>query len=660
MPSGRHRRKRIAKRRGVGPILATVLLVSVLLAGAAGAVAVGVARSALDGFWSSCDLATEAVNPLGETSFVYAANGLYLGAIHHDYYRQRVSLDEVSPWVRHATLAIEDRRFFEHPGVDPQGVARAAVQNLRAGEIVEGGSTLTQQLVRNLYLNKEQSWERKRQEACLALKLEQEWSKERILVSYLNRAYYGHRAHGIEAAAQTYFARKAKDLGPAQAALLAGLPQAPSGYDPLSNPEAAKKRRNDVLAAMRDVGAIPQQAYEKLVELPLNLRPGYVYKIRRAPYFFQYVRQQLVEAYGEQTVRRGGLRVHTTLDPKAQSAARQAIRANLDLPGDPASAVVSVDPVNGAVRAMTQVVPGRAPDFNLAFQGRRQAGSAFKTFVLAEAMRQGMHPDRTMYASAPFSHVPGPGQKPWQPKTYSGSYYGPSTVTQATLRSDNVVFARLTLDVGPANVARIAQQMGIRSELQPVASIGLGSNSVSVLDMASAYATLAAAGIHREPFAIRKVVLPSGEEDTETWGPRGQRRGLPEVVAYVTTLILEANMQRGTGTRAQIPWPAAGKTGTTDDHTDAWFAGYTRQLATAVWVGYPNKTVQMLNVHGIRVAGGTFPAQIWGEYMSVAMEGKPQRSWKEPSGSREWKEWDRPQSLSEASRPEDRPPDSAD
>jgi penicillin-binding protein 1A len=655
MPPGRRRRKRTAKRRGLRPVLATVLVASALLVGVAGVVAVSVARSALDGFWSSCDLATESVNPLGETSFVYAANGLYLGAIHHDYYRHRVSLDEVSPWVRQATLAIEDRRFYDHPGVDPQGVFRAAVRNLSAGEIREGGSTLTQQVVRNLYLTKERSWERKQKEACLALKLEQEWPKERILGTYLNRAYYGHRAFGIEAAAQTYFGRKAKDLGPAQAALLAGLPQAPTQYDPLSNPKAAKQRRNDVLAAMRQVGAIPLDAYEKLVELPLNLRPGYLYKIRRAPYFFQYVRQQLVDAYGEQSVRRGGFRVHTTLDPKAQNAAGQAIKQNLDLAGDPASAVVSVDPFDGAIRALTQVVPGRAPDFNLAFQGSRQAGSAFKTFVLAEAMRQGMHPDRTSYDSAPFSYVPGPGQKPWEPKTYSGSYYGPSTVTQATLRSDNVVYARLTVDVGPANVARLAERMGIRSGLLPVPSIGLGTNDVSVLDMASAYATLAASGVHREPFAIRKVVLPSGEEDTETWGPGGQARALPETVAYATTLILEANMQRGTGTAAQIAWPAAGKTGTTDDHTDAWFAGYTRQLATAVWVGYPNKAVQMTNVHGIRVAGGTFPAMIWGDYMAEAMKGKPQKAWKYPSGSWEWKQWSGRHSAS--SRPGDRPRD---
>lgn len=639
MQPGRRRRKRVARRRGFAAVLGSAALAAVLLTVAAGAVTVGVARSAIDGFWSSCDLATEAVDPLGETSFVYAADGLYLGAINHDYYRQRVSLDEMSPWVKQATLAIEDRRFYDHRGVDPHGVMRAAVRNLSAGQILEGGSTLTQQLVRNLYLSKEQSWERKRQEACLALKLEQEWPKQLILSAYLNRAYYGHRAYGVQAAAQTYFGRHARDLGPAQAALLAGLPQAPTAYDPLSNPEAAKHRRNQVLAAMRDVGAIPQGAYEQLVELPLNLRPGYIYKIRRAPYFFQYVRQQLVDAYGEQTVRRGGLRVHTTLDPKAQNAAARAIRQHLDRQGDPASAIVSIDPFNGAVRAMTQVVPGRAPDFNLAFQGRRQSGSAFKTFVLVEAMRQRMHPDETIYDSAPFSYDVGPGQEPWEPKTYDGRYHGPSTVTEATIRSDNSVFARLTLDVGPQNVANVARWMGIRSKLLPVPSIGLGSNDVSVLEMASAYATLAASGVYREPFAIRKVDLPSGETDSETWGPGHEEPAIPEVIAHAATLILEANVQRGTGTGGQLPWPAAGKTGTTDDHTDAWFAGYTRQLATAVWVGYPNKTVQMTNVHGFRVAGGTFPAAIWGDYMRVAMEGKPRRDWKQPSGGWEWTEW---------------------
>ena len=651
---GRRRRLRVNRRGGRGPLLAAVLLFSLTAVALGTVVAVGAARSAVDDFLD-CSLRDESVRPLGRTSFVRAANGVVLGAIRHEYYREPVALEEVSPWLVTATLAVEDRRFYEHDGLDLRGIARAAVRNIEARQIVEGGSTLTQQLVRNLYLSRDRTWERKRTEACLALKLEQEWSKERILTAYLNRAFYGHRAIGVEAAARTYFGRPASKLGPAQAALIAGLPQSPSLYDPIVRPKTARARRNQVLAAMRDFGAIPPQAYEQLAAKPLGLKPGKRYKQRRNPAFFQFVERQLVEAYGEQLVRQGGLEVHTTLVPRYQRLAREAIRQNLNRRGDPASAIVSIDPRNGAIRALTQVVPGRS-QFNVAWQGRRQAGSAFKTFVLVEAMRQGMNPYATRYRSAPFSYLPGPGQDPWEPKTYDGSYYGPSTVTQATLRSDNVVYARLTVDVGPQNVAERARAMGITTPLQPVASIGLGANSVSVLEMASAYATLAAGGVYREPYAVDRVVLRSGEVDTTTW-KREQRRALPSLVAYHATRILERNMHEGTGRRALIGRPAAGKTGTTDEHTDAWFAGYTPRLSTAVWVGYPKRTLRMLDVHGIRVAGGTFPAQIWGDYMGQALRADPV-DWRRPSGNWEWRPWRRPHTF--VSPPEDRPQDGED
>ncbi|MBD0339277.1 MAG: transglycosylase domain-containing protein [Thermoleophilia bacterium] len=636
-------------------MLAGVLLLSLAAVAGAAVVAVGATRSAVHDFLS-CSLRDESIRPLGRTSFVYAANGVPLGAIRHEYYREPVALEDVSPSLVTATLAIEDRRFYEHDGLDLRGIARAAVRNIEAREIVEGGSTLTQQLVRNLYLSRDQTWERKRKEACLALKLEEEWSKERILAAYLNRAFYGHRAIGVEAAARAYFGRPASKLGPAQAALLAGLPQSPSLYDPIVRPQTARARRNEVLAAMRDIGAVPPEEYERLAAKPLGLAPGKRYTQRRDPEFFQFVERQLVEGYGEQLVRQGGLRVTTTLVPRYQRLARQAIRSNLSRRGDPASAIVSIDPRNGAIRALTQVVPGRRQEFNVAWQGRRQAGSAFKTFVLVEAMRQGMNPYATRYRSAPFSHVPGPGQDPWEPKTYDGGYYGPSTVVQATLRSDNVVYARLTLDVGPERIAERARAMGITTALQPVASIGLGANSVSVLEMASAYGTLAAGGVYREPYAIERVVLPSGEVDAATWR-RSSRRAVPAPVAYHVTRILERNMNEGTGRAALIGRPAAGKTGTTDEHTDAWFAGYTPRLSTAVWVGYPKRTLRMLNVHGIRVAGGTFPAQIWGDYMGRALRASPV-GWRRPAESWEWRPWRRAHTL--VSQPEGRRPDAGD
>ncbi|HET9545524.1 MAG TPA: penicillin-binding transpeptidase domain-containing protein [Gaiellaceae bacterium] len=391
---------------------------------------------------------------------------------------------------------------------------------------------------------------------------------------------------------------------------------------------------------MVDAGYLPGERYEQIVGRPLGLEHGTLYETERERYFFSYVRRLLVERYGEERVRSGGLRVHTTVSLPLQREARQAIRSTLDRGDDPAAAIVAVNPRNGAIRAMTAVAPGeRGLQFNLAEQGRRQSGSAFKTFVLAEAVRRGIHPDRTQYLSAPFTYTP-PGAEEWEVSTYGGDYHGPSTIAAATLRSDNTVYARLTVDLGPESVAQLAHDMGIRTELQPVASIGLGSNSVSPLELASAYATLAAGGVYREPFAIRRVVLPNGRvHGADEWGRGERRRVLTDGEAAVVTRILAQNMTSGTGTGAQIGRPAAGKTGTTDRHTDAWFAGYTPRLASAVWVGYPRAAQEMTSVHGITVAGGTFPATIWGRFMGPALEGTPADAWPVPSTSPEWKQW---------------------
>jgi penicillin-binding protein 1A len=480
---------------------------------------------------------------------------------------------------------------------------------------------------------------RKKEEACLALELERGWSKRRILNTYLNRVYYGNSAYGIEAAAQTYFARHAAALDAGQAALLAGMVRAPSLYDPFARPKTALARRNTVLDAMVSTGALDPAEAKRLRAAPLGLKRGRLYERRREQTFFELVQRRLVAVYGRERVQGGGLRVYTTIEPRYQRIARKVARETLGSPDDPAVALVSVDPRNGAIRGLVSQAPGRGLEFNLAVQGRRQAGSSFKTFVLAEAIRRGAHPYKTVYNSSEFSYVPGPGQEPWRPKTYSGRTYGPSNLVEATLRSDNLVFAKLTLDLGPKSVAAMAHRLGVRSPLAPVASIGLGADSVSVLDMASAYATLAAGGVHREPYAIRKVVLPGGKRDTEHFTRAEAERVLSDGVAFNVTTILEQNVERGTGTAAQIGRPAAGKTGTTDDHTDAWFVGYTPRLATAVWVGYPARTRQMLDVRGIRVTGGSFPAQIWGDYMGAALARAPVAAWPEPRTPVEWKPW---------------------
>jgi penicillin-binding protein 1A len=661
--NNRHRRRRRDRRRRDRTQSRRFVLVSVVavLLGLI-ALLVAAAFTGAQAFRDSCSLTSLRPVSIGQNSFVYAANGTILGSIPAEKNRQPVALDQMSPLLADATVAIEDRRFFSHSGIDYEGIVRAAVKNLESGEIVQGGSTLTQQLVRNLYIGNEVSWERKTKEACLALKLEEEglpklwgavptdlpaaelkrWRKDKILETYLNQVYFGSHAYGAEAAAQTYFSKHAGDLKLVEAALIAGLPQAPSIYDPFRRPDEAVRRRNEVLAAMRDSGYIDQAQYAVAVAAPLKLKPGQLYTRIREPYFFSYVREQLIAKYGASTVRGGGLRIYTTISPRYQKYAERAIKETLNQDGDPASAIVSINPKSGAIRAMTAVAPGpRSLEFNLAAQGRRQSGSSFKTFVLVEAIRQGISPSTT-YLSAPFHWQPDPNSEPWDVATYSHSYIGPVPISTATLSSDNTVYARLTLDVGPENVVRTARQMGIKTKLQPVASIGLGSNSVSVLEMASAYATLASGGVYAQPMAIRKVVLPDGRVDKGAgWGVAKKKRVLSDGVAYEVTQILQQNVDAGTGTGANYGDPyVAGKTGTTDNYADAWFAGYTPRASTVVWVGYPAAQIEMSSVHGIQVAGGTFPATIWQLFMSRAFAGVSYVDWPFPKNPVEWLSFD--------------------
>ena len=645
-PRGRHLRAARRRRRRHAALTAVVgvaLLAAIAgVAGTAGVLAYG----------SSCDLDSLQPTRIGQNTFVYAADGSLLGSIPAEKNREPVAAGEMSPWIRRATIAIEDRRFFEHGGVDLEGIARAAVKNLEAGAIVEGGSTITQQLVRNLYISREQTVQRKVKEACLATKLDRAWSKERILTTYLNQVYYGNHAYGIEAAAQTYFSKGAEDLGLREAALLAGLTQAPSVYDPIISPARAIARRQEVFRALLETGTITPERYRRVSSSGLGLRPGRLYSEIREPYFFGYVRDRLIDAYGAETVRSGGLRVYTTIVPRYQRLAETAIRNTLNQPDDPAAALISISPRTGAIRAMAAVVPNRPRnEFNLLSQARRQPGSTFKTFVLAAAVEMGMNPDSTYYVSAPFTYKVHPAGNCddgswWCVHTYANDYYGWSSIRSATIRSDNAVYAQLTLDVTPERVAEVARKMGVESPLDVrgayVPSIGLGSVAVSPLDLASAYSTLAAGGVHAEPTAIRRVILADGREDESArWGTPRRKRVISEGTAAVVTRILEQNIQSGTGTRAAFGRPAAGKTGTNEEHADAWFAGYTPDLATVAWVGFTKGEIPMENVHGIAVSGGSFPAEIWRLFMEPALQGKEASAFPEPAVWPEWKPFTR-------------------
>jgi penicillin-binding protein 1A len=550
-------------------------------------------------------------------SVIYAADGERLGAILSPEASDPVKTAKLPRKLELATVAIEDQRFYEHGGLDTQGILRAAVTDIETGEAVEGGSTITQQLVRNLCIeHPKKTIERKIEEAKLALEYSEHHSKRQILGQYLNTATYGtvegSTAVGVGAASQIYFSRPVWKLDTAQLALLAGLPQAPSQYNPLLYPKAAKARRNEVLQKMAKLGYLAPQRARALERRGLGLKVSDGYFAHREPYFFDYVEHLLIAHYGANEVRGGGLQVHTTLSPELQRVGRAAIAEALYEPTDPASAFVSIDPRNGDIRAMVNSTDYAEDQFNLAAQGHRQPGSTFKAFVLTTALKQGIDPYDTYYESKPLDlNLPQWGH--WEVHTADEGYQGTINLKQATVTSDNTVFAQLDLDVGPQNVAATAKSMGITTHLQGLPAEGIGGlkYGVSPLELSDAYATLASGGIRHRPVAIDKVVLPGGKVE-HPQGPQ-PKRVLSPAVAWQVTRLLRDNITEGTGTAAYTGCVGqAGKTGTTDNETDAWFSGFQPNLATAVWVGYPeSNAISMTDVHGIVVFGGTFPAEIW-------------------------------------------------
>ena len=603
------------------------LAAAALLAGAA----VGGRAALLD----SCDLGSLQPVALGQNSFVYARNGTLLGVVPSTANRQPLRLDQMSPYLPEATIAIEDRRFWQHGALDYEGIARALYSDVTAGRVVEGGSTITQELARNLYLGgAKRTLARKVKEACLAVKLSQRWSKQHILTAYLNEVFYGRAAHGAQAGAETFFSRRARDLTLAQAALLAGLPQAPSVYDPLLHPAIAMRRRDDVLRAMLVNRVITTAQFEKAIASPLGLRPGTLYTRLQQPNFFGWAEQQLVARFGARRVAAGGLAVRTTLDPSMQYDARAAARSVLQHASDPAAALVAIDPQTGAVRAMLSYVPdGRKMKFNLATQSTRTAGSSFKPFVLATAIEHGI----SLYSSfsgPPEMIIPEPacdGPKgPWDVHNYADENGGYMNLLNATANSVNTIFAQLVAKVGPWNVVPVAHKMGITTPLQPVCSITLGTQPVNPLEMTDGYATLADHGIHHAPQAFELVRSPNGALLGRLDAPGA--RALPRSVADQVTHALEGVVQHGTGTAAYYGRPAAGKTGTAENFQDAWFCGYVPQLATCVWVGYPKGEIPLYGVEGVgAVAGGTLPAEIWHRFMAAATAAMPVQSFPTPA-----------------------------
>jgi len=538
-----------------------------------------------------------------------------------------VGTNEISPWMLHAIVAVEDRRFYEHRGVDMRGIARAVWADVTSKGVVQGGSTITQQFVKNSCVTSKRTISRKLKEAALAWQLEQRWSKDRILTAYLNTIYFGNGAYGIQRAAQTYFNTSAEKLDLAQAALLAGIPADPTRFDPVTNPRAARERRREVLQALLREDDILPKDYRAADRAPLP-RPD---SVRLpgiqgpAPYFANYVKQQLISKYGTRKVFGGGLDVQTTIDLRLQKLARRSIESVLNDPSGPSAALVAIRPRTGEIVAMYGGDNFRQSQFNLAVQGERQAGSSFKPFVLATALREGIAPSTT-FASHPVSIFM--GDRYWNVHNYEGDYLGSANLTTATIQSDNSIYAQLTKLVGPKQVAATARAAGITRRLNPYFAIGLGADPVSPLEMARAYSTFANQGYRvdgkvfgNRPRAIARVRSGGGkvvEDNAPVLRPVLSRND-----DALLTSILEGVIREGTGRRAALPDRiAAGKTGTTENYGDAWFVGYTPQLATAVWVGYPDKLVPMTTqYHGEPVAGGTFPAEIWRAFTTLALDG---------------------------------------
>jgi penicillin-binding protein 1A len=568
------------------------------------------------------------LRPLAQRSEIVAADGSLLSALYEED-RQPVSLQAVPKVLVDAVVSTEDSAFYEHDGVSVRGLFRAAKANATSGAVEEGGSTITQQLVKQSILTADRTYDRKAREAVLAFRMEHELTKDQILETYLNTVYFGEGAYGVRAAATRYFGKPLEQVSLPDAALLAGMISSPQRFDPVQHADAALVRRRHVLGRMVKSGAITRSQANEADTAPL---PTSIVRDQPQPsdHFTEEVRRQLLadERLGatpeerSSLVFRGGIRVETTLDPALQAAAEQAVRDKL--PESPfTAALVAIDPGTGDVKALVGGPNFAEAKYNLATQGARQAGSSFKTIALAAWIASGRSPEDLVDATAPCQFpTPGAPEPFWNVDNYDGEDAPPIvTLREATVHSLNCAYARLALTLGPEKIVDMAHKLGLTHDLPVVPSIVLGSATVSPLEMASVYATIAADGVRRPPVFIRRVLGPDGRVLLAN-NPAEERVLEPQVARSVTD-VLRNVVTRGTARKAAIGRPAAGKTGTAQEWRDAWFDGYTPQLAAVVWMGSPTGQESMTNVAGIHVTGGSFPAQIWSQFMAAAMAPLP-------------------------------------
>lgn len=577
---------------------------------------------------------------LAQSSRIYAADGRLLTTLQAEENRESVRLADLPDHVPDAVIAVEDARYWQHGGVDLKAIFRATAANARAGDVVEGGSTITQQYVKTAMLDPDQTLDRKVEEALLALQLERRYSKEHILELYLNTIYFGNGAYGIQAAAGEYFGVAAADLSIAQAATLAGMIRAPSAYDPHDHPEDAVVRRDHVVDRMVELGLATAEAGAAARNEPLVLAPPDDDDRYLAGHFVEQVKRFVLDdpRFGETPEERrrllfaGGLRITTTLDPVLQLKAEESV-ARVRPPEGPEAALVSVEPGTGFVRALVGgrdfFGGGERAKFDLATGGRgRAAGSSFKPFVLAAALQEGIDLE-TVYPSPTAIDIP-LTDGVWQVGNYEGSGGGRSTLRQATAQSSNTVYAQIMMEVGPSDAVSMAASLGIDSPLCQCPSTVLGTNDVHPLEMASAYGTFATRGLRVEPAFVTKVAEADGTVVYQH--EHSQERVIDEFVADRVNDVLQDVVSHGTGVNARIGRPAAGKTGTGQNWTDAWFVGHTPDLATAVWVGFPEGSVPMVPpATPFRITGGSWPAQIWQLFMTSALADLPVRDFAVPT-----------------------------
>ena len=555
------------------------------------------------------------------SSQILDMNGNLITNIHATENRTIVTLDKIPPNLRNAFIAVEDNRFYDHNGIDIRGIFRAVYSNLVSGEVAEGGSTITQQLAKNAFLSQDRTIKRKIEEIFIAMRLEREYTKDEILEMYLNQIYFGRGAYGVEAAAQTYFGKDVSQLDLSECAMLAGIPRSPNYYSPLNNLAAANERKGEVLDQMVKYDYIDSATAAKTKAEPLRLvTPKEDEADTTASYFIDYVTQEMIDRFGADAVYKDGLKIYVSLDMNMQKAAEKALNETLpvyyaDDSGlkQPQGALVAVEPSTGYIKAM---VGGRGTDqFNRATMATRQPGSSFKPFTFAAALENKMTPDTTV-EDKPFS-LGG-----WKPQNYDRRFRGTVTMRQTAINSLNVPTIRFAENVGMDKVIQTAQSLGISTLVTDkdkandnnlAASIGGLTQGVTVLDMAGAYAAFANHGKYTKPTAIVKVVDRKGkviyEHTPET------KQAVSERTADLVTSMLQDVIKSGTGRGAAIGRPAAGKTGTTDNYQDAWFAGYTPDLAAVVWMGCDNNDVMP------GITGGTTPASIWKSFMSAALTG---------------------------------------